>query len=250
MAIDVHDRLRAMEATESVQGWNEVAPERAERVPVRWQDPVHAGVSYFRIPDARMERGRITLLENGANATERVMYRDYAMLSRYGNYHGANHPADWQRTDVYLGIIYSGGLHEFDAEQIMDMTWHYRPGRDASQSHRLIWEKIDRLVAEGYEESEAVYAVMPQLAGRDLTVQTCEKCGPRRFFRDAEAVRSHRSIMHKDDVQTMGTRDAIAQALQAGGGNMDQLITVMAQLVEQLAAQNAAPKRGRPPTAE
>ena len=64
--------------------------------------------------------------------------------------------------------------------------------------------------------------------------------------------------MHKDDVQTMGTRDAIAQALQAGGGGggIDKLAESMAALVEQnrmlmemLAGQNATPRRGRPPKA-
>jgi hypothetical protein len=245
---DVQERIRQMEAVDAIQGLQELAPDRIERTARNWQDPVRAGVSYFRIPDTRMERGRITLMENGQNATERVMYRDYVLLRQYGGYHGANHPADWQRTDVYLGIIQRGGLHEFDAEQILDMCWHYRPGRESSQSHRLIWQEIDRLIGQGIDEAAAVYAVMPQLAGRDLTRHTCEACGPDRPFRDAESVRQHRSIMHKDDVQTLGTRDAIAQALQAGGGNMDKLIDVMAQLVEQMAAQNAAPRRGRPPT--
>ncbi len=254
MALDVHERIRAMEHVDAVQGLTELAPDRIARAPQQWQDPVRAGVSYFRVPDDRMVRGRITLLENGQNAVERVMYRDYALLRRYGGYHGASHPADWQRTDVYLGIIGQGGIHEFDAEQIKDMTWHYRPGRDASQSHRLIWQAVDRYMAQGMTEQDAVYTVMPQLVGHDLTVQTCEKCGPNRRFRDAEAVRSHRAIMHKADVQTVGTRDAIAQALQAGGSDMGQLVSALTALVEQMAAQqqttDEAPRRGRPPKAD
>lgn len=247
MAIDVHERIRQMEAMDAVQGLTETAPDRIQRTAQNWSDPVRAGVSYFRIPDQRMTRGRITLLENGGNATERVMYRDYVMLRQYGGYHGANHPADWQRNDVYLGIIQRGGIHEFDTHQIMDMTWHYRPGKTASRSHQIIWAEIDTLIARGMAEDDAVLKIMPQLAGIDRTIQTCEKCGGDRRFRDAESVQQHRSIMHPDDVQTLGTRDAIAQAIQAGGGNMDRLIDVMAALVEQLAAQNTAPRRGRPP---
>lgn len=249
VATDVLERIRAMEAVDIVQGAQDVAPDRIQRTPQRWSDPIRAGVSYFRIPDERMERGRITLMENGQNATERVMYRDYVMLRQYGGYHGASHPADWQRNDVYLGIITSGGLSEFDAAQIIDLTWYVRPGRNATDSHRHIWRDIDRLIAQGIPEQDAVYAVIPQIAGYDLTLHTCEKCGPERRFRDAEAVRHHRAVMHKDDVQTIGTRDAIAQAITAGGGNMDKLVDVMAQLVEQLAAQNGAPRRGRPPKA-
>jgi hypothetical protein len=230
MTVDIHERIRAIESVEPVQGVHDLAPERADRTARNWQDPVRAGVSYFRVPDRRTARGRITLLENGANAMERVMYREYVMLQRYGGYHGANHPADWQRNDPYLGIIQRGGIHEFDAEQILDLTWQYRPGREATQSHRILWEQIDALIAQGVPEADAILTVIPQLAGRDLTIQTCEACGPDRRFRDAESVRQHRSIMHKDDVQTVGTRDAIAQALQSSGGNMDQLITVMAQL--------------------
>lgn len=256
MAVDIHARMRAMEDLEPVQGLSEIGAERADRTARNWSDPVRAGVSYFRIPDRRMERGRITLMENGQNAMERVMYREYVMLQRYGGYHGASHPADWQRVDVYLGIIQRGGIHEFDAQQIIDLCWHYRPGRDATDSHRLIWRDIDRYIDQGMSEQDAVYTVMPQLVGRDLTIQTCEACGPERRFSTAESVRQHRAIMHKADVQTLGTRDAIAQAIQqgssGGGADMTQLIDVMTQLVQQLAATQStpdAPRRGRPPKA-
>jgi hypothetical protein len=137
----------------------ELGSDRIERMPTRWTDPVRAGVSYFRVPDKRMPRGRITLMENGQNATERVMYRDYQLLRQYGGYHGANHPADWQRTDVYLGIVHAGGIGEFDAEQVMDNWWHLRPGRDASGSHRLIWGEIDRLIGGGVPEEDAILTV-------------------------------------------------------------------------------------------
>lgn len=253
MVIDARDRIRDMEMLPDIQGVEDAAPERIQRVPQKWSDPVRAGVSYFRVPDDRMPRGRITLMQNGQNATERVMYRDYQLLRQYGGYHGASHPADWQRNDVYLGIIADGGIGEFDAEQILDMTWHYRPGRNASESHRLIWRAIDRLTAQGMLEADAVYAVMPQIEGHDLTVQTCEKCGPEKRFRDAEAVRHHRAVMHKDDVQTLGTRDAIASAIQAGGSGLEKLVEqVMAQnalLMEMLQQQNGASRRGRPPKA-
>lgn len=252
MAIDARDRIREMELIPDIQGVTDAALERIQRVPEKWSDPVRAGVSYFRIPDDRMERGRITLMQNGQNATERVMYRDYQLLRRYGGYHGASHPADWQRNDVYLGIIMDGGLGEFDAEQIIDMTWHCRPGRTASDSHRHIWRSIDRLIERGASEEDAVLTIMPQLMGRDLSRHTCEKCGPERLFRDAESVRHHRAVMHKDDVQTLGTRDAIAAAIQAGGNGVEKLIEqVMAQnamLIEMLQQQNgSAPRRGRPP---
>jgi hypothetical protein len=255
MAVDIHARLRAMEDLEPVQGVSDLGAERADRTARNWSDPVRAGVSYFRVPDRRMERGRITLLENGQNASERVMYREYVILNRYGGYHGASHPADWQRVDVFLGIIQRGGIHEFDAQQLVDLCWHYRPGRDATDAHRLIWRDIDRYIGQGMTEADAVYTVMPQLVGRDLTIQTCEACGPERRFSTAESVRQHRAIMHKSDVQTLGTRDAIAQAIQqgnGGGADMTQLIDVMTQLVQQLAAAQSGsepPRRGRPPKA-
>lgn len=244
MAIDIQERLRAMEEIGSVQGLTDLAQDRIEQVPRVWADSVRAGVSYFRVPDQRMPRGRIALLQNGANATERVMYRGYQMLQQYRSYRGANHPADWQMTDPYLAIVQRGGLHEFDAEQIIDLQWQYRPGRTAPASHRLIWEKIDALIAGGASEAEAVYAVLPQIEGHDLTRHACETC-PGRLFRDAENVRHHRAVMHKADVQTLGTRDAIAQALQAGGSDMGQLIGALTALVEQLAAQQAeaSPRR-------
>lgn len=251
---DVHERIRAMESVESIDGVHDLAQERAEQRPRKWSDPVRAGVSYFRVPDRRMARGRITLLENGQNATERVMYRDYQLLRQYGGYHGANHPGDWQRNDVYRGIIYDGGLHEFDAPQIMELCWHLRPGIDASDSHRVIWRDVDRLIGQGTEEADAIVAVMPQLAGVKIEKASCEAC-PGRQFKDGEAVRQHRSVMHKEDVQTMGTRDAIAQALQAGSGSsgLDKLADAMTAMVEQnrllmemMAAQNAPARRGRP----
>jgi hypothetical protein len=246
-----------MEFVDAVQGVEDMAPDRVERRPRKWSDPVRAGASYFRVPDRRMPRGRITLLENGQNATERVMYRDYQLLRQYGSYHGANHPADWQRNDVYLGIVMDGGLAEFDAPQILDQTWHVRPGPDASQSHRLIWQEIDRQIANGMDEPDAIVAIIPQLAGHDITPAACEAC-PGRPFRDAEAVRKHRSVMHRDDVQTMGTRDAITQALQAGSGSasLDKLADAMTAMLEQnrllmemVAGQSGAPRRGRPPKA-
>lgn len=253
---DVQERIRAMESVDAVQGLQDLAPDRVQRRPQKWADPVRAGVAYFRVPDRRMARGRITLLENGQNATERVMYRDYQLLRQYGSYHGANHVGDWQRNDVYLGIVLDGGLGEFDAEQVQELCWYVRPGRDASESHRVIWQQIDRLIAQGMSEQDAVLAVLPQMAGRDLAEYTCEACGTDRHFPGPDALRQHRSVMHKEDVQTLGTRDAIAQALTAAGGGagLDRLAEAMTQMVEQnrllmemLAAQNGAPRRGRPP---
>jgi hypothetical protein len=254
---DIQERIREIESVAPVEGLQDLSNDRVQRVPQRWSDPVRAGVSYFRVPDRRMPRGRITLLENGQNATERVMYREYQILQRYGGYRGANHPGDWQRTDVYLAIVMQGGLHEFDPEQILEMTWHVRPNNDSSRSHRVIWEKIDALIASGLSEQQAIVAVFPQLDGRDLTPAFCEAC-PGRLFKDAEAVRGHRSVMHKEDVQTMGTRDAIAQALVTGGNGagLDRLADAMTamldqnrQLMEMLAAQNGAQRRSRPPKA-
>lgn len=255
---DIQERIRGMEAIATVDGLTELDTGRVQRVPRKWHDPVRAGVAYFRLPDSRMPRGRIELLQNGQNALERVMYRGQEMLARYGGYHGAGSEADWQFNDKFLAIIMDGGLHEFDREQIVDLFWHYRPGRDAPRSHRLIWEQIDRLIGQGLSEDEAVLTVMPQIDGVDRTPQTCEACGPDRYFRDAESVRRHRSVMHPDDVQTVGTREAIAQAISAGSGSaaLDKLADAMAAMVEQnrqlmelLAAQNA-PRRGRPPASE
>ena len=250
---DIQERIREMEAVAQVEGLQEIRSDRIQRTPQRWSDPIRAGVSYFRVPDRRMKRGRITLLENGQNATERVMYRDYQLLRQYGSYKGANHLADWQRTDVYLALVMRNALHEFDAEQIIDLAWHVRPNIDSSKSHHLIWEKIDALVASGLAEADAIVAILPQLEGRDLEPAVCEAC-PGRIFPSAEGVRQHRSVMHREDVQTMGTRDAIAQAIRGGGNTeltaaLTALVEQNRQLMELLASQNA-PRRGRPPATE
>lgn len=250
---DVQERIRALEAVDAVQGVTDLGSDRIQREPRIWRDPIRSGVAYFRIPDQRMPRGRIALLQNGQNAMERVMYRGQVMLNRYGDYRGAGHPADWQHTDPYLAIIQRGGGFEFDAAQIIDLQWHYRPDIAATRSHRLIWDEIDRLIRQGASEDDAVLEVVPQLAGVDRTIQTCEACGPDRRFRDAESVRMHRSIMHPSDVQSVGTREAIAQALQAGGGSMERLIeqvmTQNALLTEMLnASQNGGARRGGRPS--
>lgn len=253
VATDIQERIRALEAVDAVQGVTDVGDGgRIQREPRVWRDPVRAGVAYFRAPDERMPRGRIILQQNGQNATERVMYRGWTMLRQYGDYHGAGHPADWQHTDPHLAIIQRGGIVEFDAPQILDLQWHYRPGPGATRSHLLLWREIDRLIDQGMTEDDAVATVMPQVAGVDRTVRTCEACGPDRRFRDAESVRAHRSVMHPDDVQAVGTREAISQALQSGTGGMEKLIEQMAAqnalLMEMLAAQQGGRRGARPRT--
>lgn len=259
MAIDVRARMAAAIAAQNdnpmAAGLTEL-DERTQRTADNWQDPVRAGLSYYRVPDRRMQRGRITMLQNGNNAMEMIEHRGYQSLrSTYGGYKSANQIGDWQRTDPYLGIVQRGGLHEFDAQQIHDLKWHHQPTDDSGTTHRLIWLKIQQQMALGLDHDTAVLAVLPQLAGWDLAEYPCKLC-PNRVggaFTSAQSLEGHRSVVHKENVQTEGTRDAVAAALSTAGSGTTDLVAAITALVQQMATQQAAamvaeqPKRGRPP---
>jgi hypothetical protein len=239
---EVRARIAAATASDlpSFEGNRGIDDGEPQRVAENWLDPIRAGLAYYRMPDRRMPRGRIVLLQNGMNAMEMIQYRDRQTLSRYGGYHGANQINDWQRTDPFLGIIQRGGIHEFDAEQIIDMQWHYEPGPDAGGAHRWLWERIGNLMQrDGLSREEAVCRVMPQLAGYDLEDYPCALC-PGRHFTQPEHRDAHRSVMHPDNVQTEGTRDAVAAALATSGSNMGDLVSALTLLVEQMAADRQA----------
>lgn len=253
---EVRARIAAATASDlpSFEGNRGVDDGEAQRTAENWLDPIRAGLAYYRMPDKRMPRGRIVLLQNGMNAMEMIQYRDRQALSRYGGYHGANQINDWQRTDPFLGIVQRGGIHEFDAEQILELGWHFEPGDGAGGAHRFLWARIWPRIDAGESREEAVCAVMPQLEGHDLADYPCALCPGRHFIR-AEHRDAHRSVMHKENVQTEGTRDAVAAALATSGSNMGDLVSAITLLVEQMAAQRAEqmadqPRRGRAPKTE
>lgn len=253
---EVRARIAAATANDlpSFEGNRGIDDGEPQRQAENWMDPVRAGLSYYRMPDRRMPRGRIVLLQNGMNAMEMIQYRDRQALGRYGGYHGANQINDWQRTDPYLGIVQRGGIHEFDAEQILEMQWQFPPGQDAGGAHRFLWERIGGLMRAGLSQDDAILNVMPQLAGHDLNDYPCALC-PGRHFTKPEHRDAHRSVMHKENVQTEGTRDAVAAALATSGSNMGDLVSAITLLVEQMAQQQALAmveptRRGRTPKTE
>ncbi len=264
MAIDVRARMAeaiaAQNESPAAAGLQELDA-ATQRTAENWSDPVRAGLSYYRVPDQRMPRGRITLLQNGNNAIEMIEYRDYQSLrSRYGGFKSANQIGDWQRNDPYLGIVQRNGLHEFDPQQVHDLKWHHAPTRDSSTSHLVIWQRIQARLDAGMDREAAILAVLPQLEGWDLAEYPCALCPGRvgGAFATPETLEAHRSVMHKENVQTEGTRDAVSAALQTSGSNMGDLVSALTLLVEQMAAQQVAaaaieqPKRsaGRPQKSE
>lgn len=259
MAIDMRSRMAEAAASQSenpsAAGLVELNA-AVQRTADNWQDPVRAGLSYYRIPDRRMPRGRITLLQNGGNAMEMIEHRGYQSLrSVYGGFKSANQMGDWQRTDPYLGLVQRNGLHEFDGAQIQSLKWHHLPNADSTQSHRLVWQKIAAVMGAGADRETAILTVLPQLEGFDLGEYPCKLC-PNRVggaFTTPESLEAHRSVMHEQNVQTEGTRDAVAAALQSSGTNMNDLVGALTALVSQMAQQQAtalvadAPKRSRTP---
>ncbi len=262
MAIDIRARMAeaiaAQNENPATAGLMELDA-ATQRTADNWADPVRAGVSYYRVPDRRMPRGRITLLQNGNNAMEMIEHRGYQSLRpKYGGYKSANQIGDWQRSDPYLGIVQRGGLHEFDAQQIHDLKWHHTPTQDATTTHLVVAQHIQSRVNAGATRDEAILAVLPQLAGWDIAEYPCALCpgrigGPFATLANLEA---HRSVQHRENVQTEGTRDAVAAALQTSGGDMSKLIEALTAVAAGLAAQQVAnaaipeqPKRGpgRPP---
>lgn len=246
MAIDVRSQIAAAIAAQNEQPAVAELQEldaATQRTADNWQDPVRAGLSYYRVPDRRMPRGRITLLQNGMNAMEMMEYRAYQSLrAQYGGYKSANQVGDWQRSDPYLGIVQRRGLHEFDALQIHENKWHHAPSQDATTTHLVIWQQITARIDAGADRESAILAVLPQLAGWDLAEYPCSLC-PRRVggpFATLDGLESHRSVMHRENVQTEGTRDAVAAALQTSGGDMTKLIEALSAVAAGLAAQQVA----------
>lgn len=236
----------------SIDGFQELPESRL--ITSRWNDPRAGSVGYWRVRDDRMTRGRITLLPYGRNAGERQdREQDYVQLRRYGSYKSNDAPGSWQPwRDPFLAIIQRGGIVEFDAQQIKDLGWHRRPVRNAYQSHRELWAKIDALMATGLSEREAIDQVMPALAGVIFEDAPCELC-PGKIFSSLALKHRHDSIVHKEEVRSRETREAIAQAISESGGQNADLLSAITQAIQALAANQTgaseAPRRGRPPKA-
>lgn len=223
----------------------------------KWNDPRAGSLGYWRLPDDRMPRGRISLLQYGRNASDRLD-REIEQLRKYGAYKSNDRPGSWQPwKDPFLALVQRNGLPEFDAQQLVDLGWHRRPGRNAYQSHREIWRKVDELIERGMDEIDARNRVMPQLIEHDVADVSCELCPGKTFSglspRVATALKHrHDSIVHKEEVRSRETRDAIAQAVSESGGQNADLMAVIAEAIKMLAAnQGSEAKRGpgRPPKA-
>lgn len=204
----------------------------------RWTDPRNAALGYWRVPDDRMPRGRITLLQYGHNSMERID-RGHQRLPRYGTYKsdgGAGAWKPWQ--DPFLGIVQRDGLREFDAQQLIELGWYRAPGRLAKSSHRELWKKVTAAMDLGLTQEDAVIHVMPQLAGHDLGEYRCEIC-PDRVFSSTQLLRRHEALSHPEDVRSREIRDSVAGAIRESGGNQQSVVEAIEALVRQMAMQQA-----------
>lgn len=251
MAIDF-SRANVDDDVGQIEGFTELAESRI--VPPLWNDPRAATVGYWRCRDDRMPRGRITLLQYGRNAVERQdRESDYEQLRRYGQYKPNDKAGAWQPwRDPFLAIVQRGGLKEFDAYQLVELGWHRRPGRNAYQSHREVWRLIEAEQARGLDEREAVRAVLPQLAEHEFADVPCELCPGKTFSALSQAAavalkHRHDSIVHKEEVRSRETREAIAAAIsESGSQNADTqqlLATILDRLTTILTPEPA--RRGR-----
>lgn len=247
MAIDFSRADVDADVGGSLDGYSELS--EAQMVAKGWSDPRAAAVGYWRIPDDRMPRGRITLSQCGINAYERTR-RDYVELTKYGTFKSNGGPGSWQPwRDPWLGIVQSrrNGLAEFDAQQIIDLGWHRRPKRSDHESHKQIWRKIDDLMERGLDERAALDRVFPQLVGIEFTDVGCGLC-PGRVFANTDLLHRHESIVHKEAVASRQTREAISLAVSEAGGDNAKLMAVITEAIAALArnaAQAEAPKRAR-----
>lgn len=201
-----------------------------------WNDPRVSPLGYWRIPDDRMtDTGfRITILQYGANSNERTE-RGHEKIPRYGTYKANDSMGQWRPwTDPYLAIVQRGGIREFDAQQIIDLGWQWRPTRQAKDSHKQLWKAVDAAMAGGLSETDAIYAVMPQLRGRDLTAYLCEFC-PGRKFPSSASLHSHQANRHEANVRSKEIQNAITGAMKQSNGGNDELKQAMAVILKLLA---------------
>lgn len=213
----------------------------AELVAKGWNDPKNAPLGYWRIPDDRMSRGRITTLLYGQNALERLERGDGIQLRRYGTYRSDGPTGSWHPwMDPFLAIVQKGGLHEFDAQQIIDLGWHRPPKRNAKDSHKIVWKPVQALIDLGTDQDEAVRTIMPQLKGRDLKDYACEFCPNRVPFSELAHLKNHESLMHKDHVLSRGIQEAIVNAQKETGSGQGEIVNAILELVKQMAASQPA----------
>lgn len=205
-----------------------------------WQDGRQAPIGYWRIPDDRMKRGRITMILYGQNSETREDIEAGVKLRKYGTYKTDAGQGGWQPwQDPYLAILQRNGLHEFDAQQILDLGWHRPPARNAKDSHKHIWKPIQALIDLGEDREEAILKFMPQLKGYDLKDYVCEFC-PNRKFSQLAHLKNHESLMHKDHVLSRGIQEAIVNAQRENGGGQDAVAAAILELAKQLTVTKAA----------
>lgn len=136
--------------------------------------------------------------------------------------------------DPYRLILERGGIKEFTRAQIVELGWHRKP-------HHVLQAAIDRLVAQGVSKSDALIAVIPQLAGFERVDVPCPIC-PGRVFNSDEELSRH-EILHKDDVQTRRLGDAITHALQGGQAASNEtfapIIKMLADAITSLSVSQA-----------
>jgi hypothetical protein len=239
MAIAIEDAVAGIDSDSSYESGFASLGER-ELQAKGWNDPRNAPIGYWRIPDDRMPRGRITMLQYGQNALERIEREAGVQLRNYGTYKSDGGIGAWKPwTDPFLGIVQRNGLAEFDAQQIVDLGWHRPPTRQSKDSHRAAWKPVQALIDDGMSQDDAVKTVMPQLRGRTLKDYICEFCPSRRFNTLAN-LKSHESLMHKDHVLSRGIQEAIVNSQKENGGGQEKIVEAILTLVQQLAGNKVA----------
>lgn len=236
MAIDYASRADVDTEVASISGVSELTDQQMRAKGWLTTDPREAPVGYWRLPDDRMERGRITLSQYGRNADDQLDREGYTRLRQYGTYKSNGGPGAWQPwRDPWLGIVQRNGLREFDRQQIIDLGWHRRPKRSDHESHRQVWQRIDALMTErGLTEREAIDRVFPQLVGVEFTDVGCNLC-PGRIFATMAQKHKHDAVAHKEEVRSRETREAIAAAISESGQSNAELLAALTNVVTMLA---------------
>jgi len=185
---------------------------------------------YWKKPDGTITFGSYTV-----NGMRSYTIKGFMPLSQYGQFTTA---FDARRRldpmiDPYRHMLEQGGIKEVTQAQIVELGWHRKP-------HAVLARAMQRLMEQGYWESEALTTIMPQLKGferRDVLCQTC----PGRVFNSQDELERH-EIIHREDVQTRRLGESISSALAGSAQANEPILKMLAEAIQMLSI-NVAEER-------
>jgi hypothetical protein len=215
----------------------EVGPAQATQ-----NKPNDGRYSYWRRPDAHpTQPGFVMKAPCWPTEHRKRARRGWVELSQYGEFYDVWDNGQTMTRDPWRHILLSGGAKEFPLAQIRRLQWHRFPPAYVVPNPVTGVQMQVTIAFPQLQTDAAGNIVLPDgTVWTDFACPDCAPTDPNAWCESEIALRKHQSVIHKQVAGQRQLASEIANANRAQAEPVNQAITLLAELLKDMRADQKA----------